>query len=172
MPDLPQSALSVNMGPQTNVTNLSLAQDALSTTLVETKVKDRITGQDTPVLAIMPSRPPLGLVPTSIAQAGSQRTVGMSTSGLNIMQAFARAQGLLDESSDNAVTVSGTLDSLRYNDVLRARALVDLRGAGFSFDGTWLVRSVTHNIGRGAYTQDFTLSRSALGAMSPFVRVA
>jgi len=172
MPGLPQKALNVNLGPLTNVTGISLSQDALSTTLVETKVKDRLTGQETPVLAIMPTRPPLGLLPTSVVNAGAQRTVSMRTSGLNAMQAFARAQGLLDASSDDAVQVSGTLDSVTYNDVLKARGLVDLRGAGFSFDGTWLVRSVSHNISRGGYTQDFTLSRSELGAVSPFVRVA
>src|SRR5206468_616620 len=58
VPGLPQKALSVNLGPVTNVTNLSLSQDALSSTLVETKVKDRLTGQETPVLAVMPTRPP------------------------------------------------------------------------------------------------------------------
>jgi hypothetical protein len=172
LPGLPQKALNVNLGPLTNVSSISLAQDALSTTLVETKVKDRITGQETPVLAILPTRPPLGLAPTALANAGALRTVSMRTSGLNTIQAFARAQAMLDASSDDALQVSGTLDSVKYNDVLKARGLVDLRGAGFSFDGTWLVRSVTHRIARGGYSQDFTLSRSELGALSPFVRVA
>jgi hypothetical protein len=169
-PDLPQKALNVNLGPVTNVTNVSLSHDALSTTLVETKVKDRLTGQEVPVLAILPTRPPLGLMPTALRNAGSLRKVSMETSGLNAIQAFARAQGMLDESTDDAVMVSGTLDSVKYNDVLRARAPVDLRGVGFSFDGSYLVRSVTHQISRGAYTQDFTLSRAELGAKLPFVR--
>jgi hypothetical protein len=171
-PDIPQKALNVNLGPLTNVSAISLTQDALATTLVETSVKDRLTGVETPVLAIVPTRPPLGLLPTALANAGALRKVSTPTSGLNIMQAFARAQGLLDASTDDSVTVNGVLDSVAYNDVLNARALVDLRGAGFSFDGTYLVRSVTHRIARGSYTQDFSLSRSALGAATPLVRVA
>jgi hypothetical protein len=169
---VPQKALNANLGPLTNVSNLSLSQDALSTTLVQTKVKDRITGREVPVLAIVPGRTPLGLAPTALLNAASLRKVSMETSGLNAIQAFARAQGLLDASTDDSVVVSGTLDSVAYNDVLRARAHVDLRGVGFSFDGTYLVRNVTHNISRGSYSQGFTLSRAELGAKSPIVRVA
>jgi hypothetical protein len=169
---LPQKALNVNLGPITNVSSVSLSENLLASRLVATKVKDRLTGKDMPVLAIVPTRTPLGLMPTTLTNMSMTRQVGMETSGLNVMQAFARAQGLLDSSSDDTVTVSGTLDSVTYNDVLKARALVDLRGAGFSFDGSYAVRSVTHRIARGAYTQDFTLTRSELGALSPIVRVA
>jgi hypothetical protein len=171
-PAAPQKALNVNLGPLTNVSNISFADDALSTTLIESSVKDRITNKDIPVLAIVPTRTPLGLVPTTLARSGSTRVASIDTSGLNAMQAFARAQAALDASSDDAVTVTGTLDSLKYNDVLRAREPVDLRGAGVTFDGTYLVRSVTHRIARGSYTQDFSLSRAELGAKLPFVRVA
>jgi hypothetical protein len=169
---LPQKALNVNLGPLTNVIGISMSQDALSTTLVKTSVKDRITGKDMPVLAVMPARMPLGAVPTSVTNMGSLRTVSMETTGLNTMQAFARAQGKLNASSDDAIQVSGTLDSVKYNDVLKAREWVGLRGVGFSFDGTYLVRSVTHQISRGGYKQDFVLSRSELGALTPIVRVA
>lgn len=169
---LPQKALNVNLGPITNVRSVLLSENLLASRLVATKVKDRLSGQDMPVLAIVPTRTPLGALPTTLTNLSMTRQVGMETSGLNVMQAFARAQGLLDASSDDAVTVSGTLDSVVYNDVLKARALVDLRGAGFSFDGRYVVRSVTHTIARGAYSQDFTLSRSELGALSPVVRVA
>jgi hypothetical protein len=169
-PAAPQKALNVNLGPLTNVSNISFADDALLTTQIKSAVKDRTINKDIPVLAIVPTRPPLGLVPTALARAASTRVASIETSGLNAMQAFARAQAALDASSDDAITVSGTLDSLKYNDVLRAREPVDLRGAGVTFDGTYLVRSVTHQIARGSYTQDFTLSRAELGAKLPFVR--
>jgi hypothetical protein len=172
VPGLPQKTLSVNMGPDTNVSSISLSQDALTTTLVSTRVKDRLTGAETPVLSIVPGRPPLGAIPTALMNFASLRTVSTETSGLNIMQAFAKAQAILDASVDDAVVVSGTLDSLKYNDVLKARAQVHVRGAGFSFDGAYVVRSVTHKISKGGYTQDFTISRAELGAMTPIVRVA
>ncbi|WP_117190426.1 hypothetical protein [Rhizobium terrae] len=169
---LPQKALNVNLGPITNVSSVSLSENLLATKFVSSKVKDRLTGQEVPVIALMPTRPPLGAVPTTLTNMSMTRQVGMETSGLNAMQALARALGQLDASSDDTVTVSGTLDSVAYNDVLKARALVDLRGAGFSFDGTYVVRSVTHRLARGGYSQDFSLSRAELGALSPLVRVA
>ncbi len=172
VPGLPQPALNVNLGPLTNVSGISFGDNGLANRMVETTVKDRLTGQDMPVIAVLPTRPPLGAVPASATRMGTARTTSMETSGLNVMQAFARAQGLVDAASDDIFTVSGTLDSTKYNDVLKARAPVHLRGAGFSFDGAYLVRSVTHNITRGGYTQDFTLSRAELGAMTPLVRVA
>jgi hypothetical protein len=168
-PDLPQKPLNVNLGPITNVINVSAAADALATTLVETKVKDPRTGQDVPVLAAFSTRPPLGLLQTALLDLGSLRKVRMPTSGLSPTRAMAWAQGLLDASTDDSITVSGTLDSVKYNDVLRAGRHVDLRGVGFQFDGTYLTRSVTHQVTRGAYTQDFSLSRAELGARSPLV---
>jgi hypothetical protein len=37
-----------------------------------------------------------------------------------------------------------------------------VRGAGLAFDGLYFVNSVTHNLRRGAFTQDFTLTRNGL----------
>lgn len=169
---LPQKALNVNLGPLTNTHSMSFSEDLLATRMISTKVKDRLTGAEMPVLAILPTRPPLGAVPTSLTNASMTRQGGMETSGLSALQALARAQGELDSSSDDTITVTGSLDNVAYNDVLIARASVDLRGAGYSFDGTYMVRNVTHRIGRGGYTQDFTLYRSELGALLPVVRVA
>ena len=44
-----------------------------------------------------------------------------------------------------------------------------VRGAGYSYDGFYYVRSVTHNIRKGEYQQSFTLTREGLGAISPVV---
>jgi hypothetical protein len=51
---------------------------------------------------------------------------------------------------------------LRYGQVLNARSLVGVRGAGTAFDGMWYVTGVTHHLKRGEYKQDFTLSRNGL----------
>ena len=84
------------------------------------------------------------------------------------MQAFIKAQAETDASGD-AVTVSGELNASRYGDVLRARRLVGLRGAGYSYDGLYYVKSVTHRIKRGEYKQSFTLTREGLGSSTPAV---
>ena len=91
---------------------------------------------------------------------------------MSFVEALGRAQGKFDTSVDDGVTATGTLDTLRYNGILRARSRVDLRGAGYSFDGTYRVRRVRHQIREGRYTQQFTISRHDMGALAPVVRVA
>jgi hypothetical protein len=44
-----------------------------------------------------------------------------------------------------------------------------LRGAGLSFDGLYLVKSVSHSIKRGEYKQQFTLAREGLMPLSQIV---
>ena len=85
------------------------------------------------------------------------------------MQAFSRAQGKTDSSVDNVATASGELDVLRYGSILWPRSLVGLRGAGYSYDGFWYVKRVTHKIKKGEYKQSFTLSREGMGSLTPLV---
>jgi len=61
------------------------------------------------------------------------------------------------------VTGNGEVDAVRYGSILRARRLVGVRGVGFSYNGLYYVRRVTHNIEPGKYTQSFTLSREGTG---------
>jgi len=92
-----------------------------------------------------------------------------NTGGLTYAQALARAQGQTDKSVDAVVTAEGELDVDRYGDLLQPRSLVGLRGAGYNYDGFYYVKSVTHKIRRGRYTQSFTLAREGTGALSPVV---
>jgi hypothetical protein len=171
-PDIQQKTLSVNLGPESNASDLNFTNDALAPERVEAQVQDRLTGQVVPVLTPVSTRAPIGLLPDYLRLGLAVRTVSMRTSGLSITQAFGRAQGHFDRSVDDSLTATGTLDPLRYNGVLRARAKVDLRGAGFTFNGTWVVRRVHHLIAGGRYTQDFTLSRHDSGPLVPLVRAA
>ncbi len=171
-PGLQQKALSVNLGPESNAFDLAFANDALAPERVETQVQDRLTGQVMPVMTPVSTRAPLGAVPDYLRLGQAVRTRSMPTPGLSMVQALGRAQAHFDASVDDSVTATGSLDTLRYNGLLRAREKVDLRGAGFTFDGTWVVRRVRHRIASGSYTQDFTLSRHDTGALVPVVRVA
>ena len=87
---------------------------------------------------------------------------------MSVLEAYASAQAQTDNSVD-AVTATGELDSLAYGDILRARKLVGLRGAGNSYDGVYLIKNVTHHIKVGEYKQSFTLSREGLGSITPVV---
>lgn len=163
---LPQRALSFNMGPQTNVDTLNFQNNADEPTQVTGRVQDRQTNQATPVQTVAAARPPLASQPPNPAQ---MRTQVLREAGVNIPQAYARAQAVTDSSTDEVVTASGTLSALRYGGILQARALVGLRGVGFSYDGLYTVKSVTHKITKNDYKQDFNLAREGLGAITPVV---
>jgi hypothetical protein len=85
------------------------------------------------------------------------------------MQAYARAQAVTDKSVDSVMTAQGELDALRYGDVLEPRGIVGLRGAGFTHDGFYYVKSVSHSINKGQYKQRFNLTREGAGALTPVV---
>jgi hypothetical protein len=169
---IPQRALSVNVGPETNVESISFSYNALAPTIVKDEIQDRLTNQKMPVITFIGTRmPPLAAMPALPFNLPNVRTSFLDNAGngLNFMQAFARAQGVTDKSLDNVVTAQGELDALRYGDLLKPRALVGLRGAGFTYDGMYYVKSVSHAISKGQYKQRFTLTREGTGALTPVV---
>jgi hypothetical protein len=165
---IPQKAISINLGPNSNADIPSFRYDALATTFLTGQVQDRNTNEVLSVQTAASTRPPLASQPAWAVQS-CVRTRQLRQSGLNTMQAFTQAQAETDSSTDKVVTVSGDLDAARYAALLKPRGLVGLRGAGFSYDGFYYVKSVTHNIRRGEYKQSFTLTREGLGAISPVV---
>ena len=168
-PGLPQRTLTVSSGPATDAYDIRAANSAEELTAVETQVQDRQTGATMPVVAMMPSQPPLGAVPEGAAQVGRTRTTRTETSGLTFAQAMARAQAEVDRSAQRVVRVTGTVDSVRYNGALKARDPIFLRGAGTTFNGLYKVAEVRHLIRPGDYEQSFVLTRGELGTASPVV---
>jgi len=164
---VPQRALSVDFGPDTNVDSITFRNNALTPTRVTGSVQDRTTNQVVPVQTFTSTRPPISSQPALLSQS-SVRTVQLRASGLNAMQAFARAQGITDASTD-VVVAEGQLDALRYGDILQPRGLAGLRGAGYAHDGIYYVKRVTHTITRGEYKQRFTLTREGSGSITPVV---
>jgi hypothetical protein len=110
-----------------------------------------------PIPDITPLNPPLGLIPpfpTGIEPIEGTAKYGPIRAALIGLAKAAR--------SSDAVSASGSLDVARYGRLLKARGLVGVRGVGMAFDGLYYVQSVTHNIKRGEYKQNFTLSRNGL----------
>ena len=168
---MPQKALSVNMGPDSNVALISFQYDAMAAATIASSVQDRTTNQTLPVETFASTRIPLVSQPALIANfANTRKRLLSNRSGLNHAQAFARAQASTDQTSESAVTASGELDTARYGNILSPRSLVDLRGAGYTYDGTYYVQSVTHSIRKGEYKQRFSLAREGVGALSPVVQ--
>jgi hypothetical protein len=167
---LPQPALSVDLGPDTNVTSVRFQTDALSPALVTGRVQDRRSGEAVDVEIDSSLRPPLAALPLWQTAQRNLRTRRLRGGSSNATTATARAQAEVDRSID-AVTAQGELDGARYGDVLRPRALVGLRGAGWSHDGLWYVRKVDHDLAPGSYKQSFTLAREGYGSTLPAVVV-
>jgi hypothetical protein len=167
----PQRALSVNVGPETNVESINFTYNGLAPTIVKDEIQDRLTNEKIPVVTFASTRaPPLAALPALPFQLPNVRTsLLQQSSGLNVMQAYARAQAVTDKSVDSVMTAEGELDALRYGDVLEPRAIVGLRGAGFTHDGFYYVKSVSHSINKGQYKQRFNLTREGAGALTPAV---
>ena len=167
----PQRALTVSMGPQTNVLSINFAYDALAPTLVLDETQDPDLKVSIPVATFLSTRlPPLALVPAVPGQLPNVRTTLLeSASGLSAMEAIARAQGVTDKSVDSVATAQGELDALQYGGVLKPRGVVGVRGAGATHDGLYYVKSVSHAIAKGQYKQRFSLAREGTGAITPVV---
>ncbi len=165
---LPQPALTINMGQATNVESFSVNNNALEPTLVTGQIQDRTTNQSVPVQTFASLRSPLSAMPAWLVNQPNLRRRQYRESGLNAMQALARAQGVTDASADSVVA-EGELDAVRYGTPLQARGLVGVRGVGYLHDGIWYVKRVTHTIKKESYKQKFTLARDGLGSISPAV---
>jgi hypothetical protein len=168
---VPQRALTVSMGPQTNVQSINFTYNALSPTVVDDQIQDKDLNVTVPVRTFASTRlPPLALLPALAGQFPNVRTTLLERgSGLTVMEAFARAQGITDKSVDAVVTAQGELDALEYGGVLKPRGIVGVRGAGFTHDGFYYVKSVNHTISKGQYKQRFSLTREGTGPLSPVV---
>lgn len=161
-----QPALNADMDAHTNVESLSFTFDTESATLplLMIYLKETHTPIPIPVPSITPLSPPLGLVPPIPKKiewiTGLSQYTPVQAAAIGLAKAARTAE---------AVTATGSLNVLRYGRVLKARKLVGVRGAGTAFDGLYYVRQVTHNLKRGEYTQDFTLSRNGLISTVPAV---
>jgi hypothetical protein len=163
---LPQPALSVNMGGESNVSSLRFGHDALAGVGAKVTVVEPITRARIP----LPPAPSLRLPPLAASASAALRTrVLRSAANLNPAQALL-ASAAAATNEPEPLTAHGDVDTARYGAVLRARRPVGVRGAGRSFDGNWYVTKVTHEIARDRYQQSFALSREGTGALLPVVR--
>lgn len=162
----PQPALSVDMGPVTNVEQISFSYDGLAPEVYVGMTQDDETELDIPVLTAVSTRlPPLASEPALPFQLPFVRTRLFTDPRWDAAEAWAYAQSQTDLSVDRVVTADGTLDTLRYNHVLEAPGVVAVRGAGGTYDGLYYINSVKHSIARGSYKQTFQLSREGTGTL-------
>jgi len=162
---VPQPALTMNMGGNTNVDMpMTFSYDALGPTQPQVSIEDPTTKISVPIPLPSSLHPPLARRPAT----PMRKTLTRDTANLNPAQAALRGLSSANQSSD-AVSASGEVDAVRYGQALRSRRLVDVRGVGQSYGGTYYVKEVTHRMQRGEYKQSFTLSREGTGALLPVV---
>jgi hypothetical protein len=158
-----QPALTLNMGPFTNVdTPINFHYNALGPTEPDVSIIDLDSRSG------MSVSPPASLS-ASLARSPARplrRSIARNVANLSYAQAERRAgAGVAD--SANALQATGEVDAARYGCVLRARRLVEVCGAGNSYDGTYYVKEVVHAVRRfprAEYKMRFTLLREGRGA--------
>jgi hypothetical protein len=159
-----QPTITINMGGLTNAGAIRFSFDAQVATQVDGYVQDRITNEIRSVNSKITTNKPLAqksaaaLIDPQLKQVRQFQETARDT-----MRALVYAQSQVNQSNDNVVTVSGELDTVRYGGLLQLRGLVDLRGVGYTYDGTYYVKNVTHKIRKGDYKQSFTLTREGIG---------
>lgn len=166
----PLSALSVDMGPATNVDNVSFTLAADEAKTIDGKVQDRLTNQQVPIKTFASLRPPLALSPALFNRAVAGRQVYRPGGAKTVPQAMAEAQGETDKSIE-VVTAKGTLDTARYGGVLEIQRLVGMRGVGLAYDGFYYLKSVKHVLARNSYKQEFSAVREGTISTVPAVPV-
>lgn len=164
---VPQPALNVDMDGLTNVESIDFSFDPEIGKLPVVLIQNKLTRLPIPIPIpnLNPLQPPLGLLPTPIANVEFLK----DTAKLSLLKALERGVVVASESQD-AVTAKGSLNVLRYGRPLKARQLVGVRGAGMAFDGLYYVQSVTSTLKHGEFKQKFELTRNGLISTVPRVR--
>ncbi|MGL5804814.1 MAG: hypothetical protein ACRC11_05140 [Xenococcaceae cyanobacterium] len=161
-----QPTITVNMAGWTNAHSINFQFNSQNPSQVKGQVQDRVTNKIFPVDSSKSSREPLakksGL--ELLFEKKVQQVKQFRETGRDSVRSGIHAQAQVNHSNDDTVTVSGELDTVRYSNLLELRGVVDLRGVGYTYDGTYYVKKVTHQIRKGEYKQNFTLTREGLGS--------
>jgi hypothetical protein len=152
-------SMAIDWDGSSNVESLQFSFDGFKKTqiVVLVKVDNVPVPVPIPVPDVTPLSPPLGQkdpIPLKVTPL-----VGLS--GYTPVEAAVIALAKAADAA-NVVSGQGTLDVLRYGSILPARTVVQVRGAGITYDGQYFVSSVTHTIKPGSYKQSFTLQRNRL----------
>ncbi len=157
---LPQAVLSINMGPETNVTGFTVHYEMARPTTVIASSLDVTTKSPQPALAPAALQVPLG-VEGSLTRVTPPPIVRPVETGLmRSAELQGAAQAIVDRSTW-AVVAEGTVGP--DVGVLRPGGLVNVRGVGRVFNGSYYLTRVRHTITRDSYQQWFEARRNAVG---------
>ena len=161
----PQRALTFGMGSEDNLTSISFTDDGTKAKMVYGFVQEENTNVPSIPVVSLPYPFFLEAVPATVGYLpllGLQKLA--DDQGGSVAQAYVKATAQHWSSLEGAASATGELDTVRYGEVLKAQQVVEVRGVGWSHGGTWYVKSVTHTLTRGSWTQAFNLERTGIGA--------
>ena len=156
--------------PDCNVETISFSYDGLkASTFGGLFMDDTLPGPPVPVLSLPITMPPFAAMNALLVNIPYIKFGIMMDDQLDPLQAEAKATGQASKLLNEVLTVNGTVDSDRYGGVIVSPGIVNVRGAGRMYDGTYYVKSITHNITPEKHTQDFVLTREGTMTMLPIV---
>jgi phage protein D len=155
----PSAVLNVNMGPETNVVDFRAGYEMDAATAAVSSGIDVYTKTVQQAVALTSGQVPMGLEPALLRNTSAPvvRPAGMGPMTNGELQSVTQA---IADRSSFAVTAEGTVD--QGVGILRPGTLVNVRGAGRLFNGTYYLARVTHTITREDYTQRFFARRNAV----------
>lgn len=157
--------------PDCNVESIQFRYDGLQASLYGGMVLDVEDNNPVPVpvMSVPVVLPPFSAMQALLVNVPYVK-FGISTDDqLDPLQAIAKLTGQANRQSNEVVTATGSVDSERYGGIIISPGIINVRGAGRMYDGTYYVKSIVHKITPDKHTQDFTLTREGTMTLIPMV---
>jgi phage protein D len=155
---MPDAVLNVSMGGETNVSRFRIRYDMAQPTTVVAAALDTTTKSPQPALAPISLQPPMGIEPALMRVLPPPIVRPVDTGLMRTSELQSFAQGIADASSF-ALVAEGEVGAAVG--ILRPGGLVNVRGAGRLYNGSYFVTRVSHRITRDEYVQQFEARRNA-----------
>lgn len=160
----PQKILVIQFGPESNLSNFQVEINAQQPTIVAMHQLDLLTKENRHVIVDSTQQSRLGLTSASdlySAEVAPAKifTKHTKTNGQPAMQTLC--QGLYDY-AEWILQGEGEIIGSLYQDVLKARELVTIKGVGKTHSGVYYVTKVKHVFTDSGYTQQFNVKRNAI----------
>ena len=162
--DTPQPPLAIEFGGQTNLSELRLSVDGTAPTVVDMQRLDPLDKQVERRERTTSPRRPLGRRPLAALRSAFPR--GRAALHRQPATSATEMDGRLRHAYQPAtefLRAEGEIDSRVYRNVLRAKRLVTIKGAGAGFSGLYYVTRVRHTFTVDGYRQRFEAYRNGIG---------
>ncbi len=159
-PGLPDAVINVAMGEATNVTGFTIDYEMTRPTGAIAAGLDIATKAPQPGIAPVSTRFPMGVEPALLRVLPPPIVRPTDTGLMSTGELQGAVQSIADDSS-MAVKAEGRVGG--DVGVLRPGGIINIRGVGRVFNGSYFVTRVTHSISRdGGHSQHFQARRNAV----------